>query len=229
MPAGIIAIRAPSGAWSGSSASVASSATPIRTALQMLPSPGDWRSGNHARSTSALTSTVAARTLIPACSPSPSASTVQGELPRSEVTRSASPAPNTASPASSWVRRAGPGTQRERSSCTPEGYAYAPFARSNAEKSYSQPRISLDSREGVRVAEGGSRGRKDAGKASGGQAVKTKRASSPKPSRATSARQTAARAAASSKNGDSNGQVDPRLLEPLLVALIAARDGDFSS
>ena len=44
----------------------------------------------------------------------PSARTVQGELPRSECTSSPSPVPNSHRPISSRTRRAGPGIHSER-------------------------------------------------------------------------------------------------------------------
>ena len=64
-------------------------------------------------STSTDRAIVAAPTLIPVCSPTPCASAVQGELPSSARTISASPAPKITRPAASASSVAGEARQRE--------------------------------------------------------------------------------------------------------------------
>ena len=81
------------------------------------------------------------------------------------------------------------------------------------------------------MAEAVSRGRKTGSKPPAGE-TKAKRAgaakAAAKTSRTTAARRGAARAASAASNGAPDDHLDPRLLEPLLDALVSARDGDFS-
>lgn len=67
-------------------------------ALAMVPSPGRSRRGIHKRRTKALTAKVADPIVSGVRSVRPSAKTVQGPLPSSATTRSASPVPNNHSP-----------------------------------------------------------------------------------------------------------------------------------
>src|SRR3954468_22825961 len=101
-------------------------ATPITSALRIVPSPGRWRSGIHSSSSAKLMAIVAVPMLSGVCLEMPCANTLQGELPRSEATRHASPAPKTHRPNSREVSLRGEARQREATAAVvvkgPRGY-----------------------------------------------------------------------------------------------------------
>src|ERR1039458_8737963 len=68
------------------------------TRFEMVPNPGRWRSGIHARRMTQLTRAVAQPSEICACLAMPSANTVHGEAPHWDCTSRPSPNPNAASP-----------------------------------------------------------------------------------------------------------------------------------
>ena len=70
----------------------------MTTALAMVPSPGRSRSGIHNAKTTRLKANAAIPIDKDVRELTPSASTVQGPLPNSATTRSASPVPNNHSP-----------------------------------------------------------------------------------------------------------------------------------
>src|SRR5829696_1052556 len=116
MPIATAASRAAGECSPGSSGSMTSIETPMTVAFASVPRPGRWRSGIHVSSTRNETITVIVPTAMPVWSPAPCASTVQGELPSSAATSSASPIPKTQRAPSSAARRPGPGRQRLRGS-----------------------------------------------------------------------------------------------------------------
>src|SRR4051812_49376143 len=85
---------------------------PTTIAFRIVPSPGRCRRGIHVSSTRKLIATVAAPIASGVWTATPSASTVQGELPSSLATSIASPVPKIHRPASSLPRVAGPARQR---------------------------------------------------------------------------------------------------------------------
>jgi hypothetical protein len=86
-------IRSGSASGAATTASVASTATPMTTTLLTVPSPGRWRSGIQASSTSAPTRIDTTPMVQPSRSARPWCSTSQGMLPSVDRMISAMEAP----------------------------------------------------------------------------------------------------------------------------------------
>ena len=93
-------------------------AMPTTTAFSTVPRPGRSRSGIQISRMKKLVTIVAVPMFQPVCSATPPAKTVQGELPSSATTSSASPAPNSHRPAISRSSCAGPARQPEELSAS---------------------------------------------------------------------------------------------------------------